>query len=229
MTESLIINFNEHFPLFPLPRCVLLPHATIPLHIFEPRYFRMVSDVLDTHGMIAMASFEGEAWKQNYEGAPPLRDFVCLGHIVRHESLPGNRYQILLQGLCRARIVEELGHSPYRVARLEPVECVAESDEDLAPQRSTLEKLFGDSLLKQLSGVSAIGHWISAEVPTTALVDLATMALCDDHEARYQLLTESNAIARAHWLENYLLQTRKTLAVAERFSPAELPDGLNLN
>lgn len=264
MTESLTINFAEPFPLFPLPQCVLLPHATIPLHIFEPRYYQMISDVLDRHGMIAMASFEGQAWQTNYEGSPPIRPYVCLGHIVRHEPLPDRRYHILLQGLCRAKLVEELPHTPYRLARLDPIEVTAEpeseEDSDIDPdveltaeekapeidadaaipgvsgevdplkrQRKRIERLLHDAHLRQLAGVSAISHWITDEVPTPALVDLATMALCDDHEARYSLLAEPDAAARARWLEQYLNATRRSLALAQKFAPPDMPDGLHLN
>ncbi|MCE9591376.1 MAG: LON peptidase substrate-binding domain-containing protein [Planctomycetes bacterium] len=229
MTESLTINFSEPFPLFPLPQCVLLPHATIPLHIFEPRYYKMVSDVLDGHGMIAMSAFEGDDWKQDYEGSPPLRPFVCLGHIVRHEALPNNRYHILLQGLCRARLIEEVPSTPYRMARLDPTETVSEPDGDLDDHRRRIESLLTDKHLKELAGVSAISHWLTAEVPTTALVDLASMALCDDNESRYRLLAEPNAVARAQWLEHYLKLTRRSLEVAQRFAPPDMPDGINLN
>jgi Lon protease-like protein len=36
-------------PIFPLPDAVLMPHAELPLNIFEPRYLNMVNDVLGSH------------------------------------------------------------------------------------------------------------------------------------------------------------------------------------
>ncbi|MFW5653133.1 MAG: LON peptidase substrate-binding domain-containing protein, partial [Planctomycetota bacterium] len=125
MPEMIQINFKREFPIFPLAGVSLLPHASVPLHIFEDRYVRMVDDILDETGQLAMGTFAGSRWKQEYHGNPPIRPVVCLAQIERHERLPDGHFNILLQGLCRAQIVEE--HMPdvsvpYRVARLAPLE-----------------------------------------------------------------------------------------------------------
>ncbi len=231
MAETLTIDFSKPIPLFPLPQCLLLPHATIPLHIFEPRYRQMVSDALDSQGLIAMASFEGEDWKSDYEGSPPIREYVCVGYIVKHDLLPDGRYNILLQGVCRARVVEELdSQEPYRTAVLEPIEPQPPPMEiDLVDHREQIESLLSDPLLKDLASVSAIHNWLSSEVPTTALIDLAIMTTCESTRDRYRLLAEPSVNARAQWLEKMLRDTRKSLATAQRFNPGSLADGVNLN
>jgi Lon protease-like protein len=230
MTETLTIDFSEPVPLFPLPQCVLLPHGTIPLHIFEPRYRRMVADAIDSRGLIAMASFADDGWKLDYEGRPALREHVCLGYVVRHESLPEGRYNILLQGVCRARIVEEVESKPYRRALLEPTEPRPPVMEiDLVDHRESLEGLLGDPLLKELASVSAIHNWLTSEVPTAALIDLATMTICENTDERYGLLSEPDVLTRAAWLERLLRDTRRTLKVAQHFHPRDCADGVNLN
>ena len=55
-----------------------------------------------------MAVFAGDAWKRAVPRPPPLRKAVCVGHILLHERLHDGRYNVLLQGVCRARIVREL-------------------------------------------------------------------------------------------------------------------------
>ena len=100
MAEVISVNFSKPMPLFPLPEVVLLPHAIQPLHVFEDRYRVMVEHCLDGSGQIAMASFDGDDWKKDYEeGLPKLRPAVCIGQIVHHESLPDGRHQILLHGV----------------------------------------------------------------------------------------------------------------------------------
>ncbi len=229
MSESLTIDFRQPVPLFPLPSCVLLPWATVPLHIFEPRYRKMTSDALDSRGLIAMAMFEGDNWRKDYEGNPDIRPVVCVGYIVRHERLPDGRFNILLQGACRARVVRETPVKLYRQAFLEPLETTPPMEIDLADERERLECLLNDPMLQQLSSVAAVRNWVSREIPTAALIDLATMAVCEDSDQRYELLSESVTQVRAHWLERWLRTTRRTLSLAGKFEPPQTSDQINFN
>ncbi len=219
MPDSLTIDFADPIPLFPLPQCVLLPHVTIPLHIFEPRYRQMIADVLEASGLIAMASYEGEGWKNAEAVKPPIRPFVCLGYIIRHQSLEDGRSNIYLQGVCRARIKREVKHTPYRMAYLEPTEPEPVMDIDLTDQRTDIEMLLTDPLLSRLAAVCAIQQWLSPEVPTVAVIDLMIMNLTIDFEQRYALLAEPDAATRARWLQRFLIETRRTIEVARGFDP----------
>src|SRR5690606_8658642 len=107
MDQHLTLNFNKPIPLFPLPACVLLPHATIPLQFFEPRYVQMAADTLAENKLICTATFQGQAWMEQYNASPPVEPGVCVGYIVEHRHLPDGRYHVLVQGLCRARMISE--------------------------------------------------------------------------------------------------------------------------
>ena len=229
MPEKLTIDFGHPVPLFPLSQCVLFPNATVPLHVFEQRYKRMVGDVLDSHGLVAMALFEGNDWKRDYNGSPPVRPTVCVGYVVRHECLPDGRCNILLQGICRAAIKRELDHTPYRTALLQPTEPNPPMEIDLGDHRRRIESILADPLLKQLASVSAIHNWFNAEIPTTALIDLAIMTICCNNEHRYAMLAEPDVFVRAVWLEEMLQDTRCTLVTAERFRQEAPADGVYLN
>ena len=109
------VNFGRPRPIFPLDQVTLLPQQVLPLHIFEPRYRQMVTDALDGSGQIAMAVFEGRDWKQQYHGRPPIRPAVCIGHIAQHEKLADGRYNIILRGVCRARVIKELAPRDARL------------------------------------------------------------------------------------------------------------------
>lgn len=229
MSESLTIDFRQPIPLFPLPNCVLLPHATIPLHIFEPRYRRMISDALDGRGLLAMATFAGDAWRQDYEGNPPLRPCVCVGYIVRHQRMEDGRYNILLQGACRARIRSEPAAGPYRKAILEAIDRQEAMEIDLTDTRTRLDNLLNDPVLRDLASVAAIQNWLSREIPTAALIDLTTMTVCDDTDQRYAMLAEADVHRRSAWLERWLRETRRTLKVARQFEPPQVADRVNVN
>lgn len=226
---ALNLDFDSPFPLFPLQCCVMLPHTTAPLHIFEERYRQMTRDALDSNGLIAMATFSGEQWRETYDGNPPIRPCVCVGYIARHECLDNGRYNLLLQGLCRARVVREVGMGSYRTAILEPFETDPPMEIDLEPCRDQIEELLADPLLKQWAQVGAIRNLLSHEIPTAAMLDLAVMALCRCTEERYAMLAEPCPCERAQWLRRMLIKTRQTLDRAQRQGACVSEDGLGMN
>src|SRR6476660_4119244 len=141
-------DWDEHahvdcVPLFPLPNVVLFPRAVLPLHIFEERYKAMAADVLRTRTRrIAMALLR-PGWEKSYYSAPAIEPTVCVGTILSHERLADGTYNFLLQGLMRARVIDEMGGDlPYRVARVEPVVEPKVMEIDLSPARHRLESLF---------------------------------------------------------------------------------------
>ncbi len=136
-------------PLFPLPNVVLFPNVFLPLHIFEPRYRDMVADALEGDRMIGMVLLR-PGWEGNYEGRPPVYPIGCSGLITHHERLPDGRYNIVLRGVEKFRIVEEIDDetmrgrsSSYRVARVEILhEPVIDADRDeVRAARHRLEAL----------------------------------------------------------------------------------------
>lgn len=107
----------RRIPLFPLPGVVLLPGTLLPLHIFEPRYREMVAAALSGERTIGMALLrEGE---DPMTAAPPVLSIGGAGEIVDHERLDDGRYNIMLRGRFRYRILSEEPPAPYRIGRVE--------------------------------------------------------------------------------------------------------------
>lgn len=105
-------------PLFPLAEVVLFPRVGLPLHIFEPRYRKMVKDALEGERTIGMTLLK-VGYEDDYAGRPPVFPLGCAGRIEDVHSLPDGRYNILLRGVARFRIVEERPGEPYRLALVE--------------------------------------------------------------------------------------------------------------
>jgi len=230
MPYTLTIDFNRPMALFPLAQCVLLPHATIPLHIYEPRYRALTADALDSSGLVAMTTFQGDEYIQNYNGNPSIHDHVCVGYIVHHERMSDGRYNMLLQGIARAKIIDELEphHGGYRQAILSPIDTGA-MEIDLDYQRGQIETLLSDASLSRLASVHAIHNWLTPELPTSAVVDLVWQAVCDTHEQRYRMLAEPCALKRADHLIHHLRRTRQTLDKAQSMGPCMSEEGFPLN
>src|SRR5262249_36873339 len=112
-------DFSGTARLFPLPNLVLFPYVIQPLHIFEPRYRRLMADALADDRLMAMALLK-PGWEGDYHKRPAIHPVVCLGKIFKEERLADGRYNLLLHGLARARVLEELpAEKPYRSARVE--------------------------------------------------------------------------------------------------------------
>jgi Lon protease-like protein len=185
-------------PLFPLPNVVLFPNAVLPLHVFEERYKKMTADVLRTHRRIAMALLR-PGWEKNYYGRPAIEPVVCVGAILSHERLADGRYNFLLQGQTRARVVREVGEAPYRQAELEPLDETEDTEFDLADVRRRLTQLFERDSYAALPGGGQVRRLLAAAgVPTGVIADLlAFNVLSDDQVALKQsLLAEARVRSR---------------------------------
>lgn len=232
---SIQVNFSRPVPLFPLDSAVLMPQQVLPLHIFEPRYVQMIQQALDAAGQFAVAVFHGARWKQEYHGKPPLRPAVCLAQIVQHERLEDGRYNILVQGVCRARIVEELPAPKdeqrlYRCARLEPVGIDPDEERKLYGIRERLTEMLEEGPLTQFSHAGWVAERIrNEEIPTGVVLELVSFALPLRGELRYRLLEEADVAERAEMISRELASLGHLIRLARAQHPEEWPKGVSWN
>ena len=120
--------------IFPLGGALLFPRMQLPLHIFEPRYRALVSDAMARDRRIGMIQPRGDG------DPPPLFDIGCVGRIAHVEALDDGRYNIVLEGLAKFRLLGELAvATPFR-----QIEAELEKDEPAEPlpmiRRAALEE-----------------------------------------------------------------------------------------
>jgi len=156
------MTLPEVFPIFPLDEVILVPGQMLPLHIFEPRYRDMVADVLGRDRAFAMAVSEnGSATGAGKN--PPVRPVCGLGKIVHHQPYPGGRADIIVEGLARMRIEEELAtDKPYRVVR-------ARRFEEVEPEDDRTDRV--RKLLERVKGLDDAEREAVAELPLSPLLD----------------------------------------------------------
>ena len=135
---ALHVSRTIRVPLFPLPGAVLFPRAQLPLHIFEPRYREMVRDAIDGPGQIAMI----QPHRLDHDNQAPLYGVGCVGELVGVEELEDGRFNIVLLGSHRFRLVRETeANAAYRCAE---VDIAAFDDEEPPPlemiQRAEVER-----------------------------------------------------------------------------------------
>jgi len=180
-------------PIFPLEAATLFPNGTYPLHIFEPRYRAMVADALKGDRIIGMVTLQ-PGYEKDYEARPPIFAIGSAGLITEYEELPDGRYNIVLGGLVKFRVVSEDQGRPYRLARIEtiPEPLDATRTAALAETRKRLE-----ALLDALSDKLPVGQ-PPPGMPDETLVDLLSQFLpLEARGDRQRLLELADPLARA--------------------------------
>ena len=202
-------------PLFPLPNTVLFPHTLLPLHIFEPRYKTMISDVLASEQMIGIVQLR-PGWDEDYFGAPPIYKIFGLGRIVESEKWPDGRYDILVSGMFRAHLVQEIEHEIYRQAEVEIISDHIPSDK--AREVQDVHEVLLQIITKLSTALPPdlkiyAGNDVSTLSPGM-LTDVMTSLLVNDPYDRQSLLSEPD-VARRQQLLRIQIQTMLQLGLSE--------------
>lgn len=183
-------------PIFPLPGVVLFPNVFLPLHIFEPRYRRMVADALVGDRIIGMVLLR-PGWEGDYEGRPPVYAIGCAGLITHADTLADGRHNIVLRGLAKFRVTAEDDSRPYRIARAETIlEPLNEADREvMRAERRRLEAL----LVPQPEG-RGVDPKVPPSMPDEDLVNALAQHLDLDAVEKQALLERSGLVARCRSL-----------------------------
>ena len=204
-------------PIFPLPNVVLFPSVFLPLHIFEPRYRKMLADALSGDRIIGMVLLKGghpgdrrrrppavpagdlPAPGDERAGSepPPVYDVGCAGLVSHAERLPDGRSNIVLRGIERFRIVAEVGGRAYRRAEVAPLpETDSERIRDeLRRLRTRLDPL--------LAGQFEDADWrrmVPADMGDDALVNALAQYLDLEPVEKQALLEQGDVAGRSRAL-----------------------------
>jgi Lon protease-like protein len=202
---SSLSGFSGKVRLFPLPNVVLFPHVLQPLHVFEPRYRQLLEDALDEDRMLALALLQ-PGWEDSYAERPPIHPVVCIGKILNEQKLPDGRYNLMLQGLCRARVNKELQTDRlYRVGHvyLMPDSPIKSHDREGEVRRRLAEQL-GDWFVNHPVALGQLTKLVQSSLPSGALCDIFSFALPLDSEFKQLLLEETDVEQRVGYLIEHL-------------------------
>jgi uncharacterized protein len=183
-------------PIFPLDKVVLFPNVFLPLHIFEPRYRDMVSDALAGDRIVGMVLLR-PGFEADYEGRPPVYPVGCAGVITHNERLTDGRFNIVLRGIEKFRVIGEDTSRPYRLAHIEPIPEWPDDQEreELRRQRQRLEALLAAAVER-----SGSEPRFPPAVPDEDLVNALAQYLELDPIERQALLERKGALSRCRAL-----------------------------
>jgi len=97
-------EFPNKIPVFPLSNFIIFPNTNVPLNIFEPRYIQMIDDCMKGNRLIGIV----QPKKSGDLKKPNLYDVGCVGKITSFNETDDGRYLIVINGICRYKIIEEL-------------------------------------------------------------------------------------------------------------------------
>ncbi len=199
-------DFQGTGRLFPLPGVVLFPHVVMPLHIFEPRYRQLTEDALSGDRLVTLVQVAPDiCWPG--KGEPPLAAVGCLGRILEYERLADGRFNFLLLGRKRVRIVREItAPTLYRQAELEILEDL-ESDPTASARRDELVGLFRACVSRLGPIDSDLDQLLQGELSLGVLTDILAHALGLPAVLKQQLLDERRVERRAEILCHLLSAT----------------------
>ncbi len=187
-------------PIFPLPNMVFFPNTRVPLHVFEQRYRQMIADALDTDQRVGIVLLR-PGWEADYFGAPPIHLCGTVGTIEQAVPLEDGRFNILLHGDVRFRVVDEVSNLPYRTARVIAQPESHRTIDQAYAQREWLADL-SRQYLHYLPDQAAV-----PEIDTVALDALTNaliMSLNLEIEEKQRLLEIDDMISRAESVGNEL-------------------------
>lgn len=229
MVESDPLNgFSGQARLFPLPDHVLFPAVVQPLHLFESRYLELVENALLTDRFIAMGMLS-PGWQSEYYSRPPVESTVCLGHIMSHERLDGGKYNILLRGAARARIVRELPPlRSFREVELELLQddmsgCTPSAMDAMCRRLLTAAKRFFHN---QTEVTLALQEIVKLNVNLGHLCDLLSHLMPIDASTKQLLLAEVRVIDR---VERLLADLERISVPSNRPSEWKFPPDFSVN
>lgn len=207
---------RRRIPLFPLPGVVLLPGTLLPLHIFEPRYRALVADALAGDRTIGMALLK-PGWELRGEN-PPIYPVGGAGTIADSEELPDGRFNIVLEGTFRFRIVAEAAAERYRSASVEEILSVPfPGAQEAGRAREAATRLF-DSLSGTMEIPPLPDEHLSAERLAS---EIAVRLRYAPNELQAILETDSLA-GRFGALIGRMVEWQKRIDFLAPFRPGEL-------
>jgi len=204
-------------PVFPLPDLVFFPHASLPLHIFEPRYRKMTQDALRGERLIALALLN-PGWERDYDGNPAIAPLGCAGLIEDDVRLPDGRFNIRLRGLARIEFLSFVQESPYRIARVRVLED--RNDQDGPQVEEDKKRLMAvcAGLLQEFSGRDSQAFALDNAMPFAAAVNTLCQSLAMEPREKIALLGLDDVrdrcrgllgILEERWREISLRQARR--------------------
>jgi hypothetical protein len=195
----------QRLPIFPLPGAVLLPHTLLPLHIFEGRYVAMIQHCLEQNLPIGLIMIE-PGHEDAHLGCPPVVPTFGIGRVIASSELDDGRFFIMLRGMARARLVEEVESDfAFRTVRAQLITEALGDPDAVKTKVQTLGACLSSLMLSQPSMAQAASHILEQGAHAAELADRLAHEVFSEPAQRQRLLEISSVDQRLDAIVEELL------------------------
>ena len=193
-------DLTPRIPIFPLRGAILLPRATLPLNVFEPRYLEMLDDVMSGDRLIGIIQPAASAGSDDDES--PLADSVglrrvgCVGRVTTYQEVDHARLVITLTGITRYEILDEaVTDLPYRVASVSYDRFASDLNEGLGEDQVDRTNLLR-VLRSYLDANKLEADWAAIQRASSEFLINALCVMCPYGPEEKQALLEADDLKR---------------------------------
>lgn len=226
---SIEISVPAEIPVMTLANVVLFPQAILPLHIYEPRYRKMLEDVLDGDRLFVVAGqdVEKDYVTDGFESPYPV---ASVGVVRASHQCEGGTSNLIVQGLVRVRFKQIVREDPYRVVQIEPLWTTPGAT---SAQLHALRK----KLIRVLHTRYRLGNDVSDEVlhfleslhDPEVFLDLSVFTLCPECKMKQQLLETLETRERFQCFLDYMERLNEELIIDKKLRGDMDDDQIALN
>jgi uncharacterized protein len=204
-------------PLFSLSNVVLFPKTPVPLYVFEEKYRTMIREVLEGNKELVVALIKPGS-ESGHAGISGLYQVACLGRIETYEELEDGKYNIVVAGIQRVRLIREIQHIPYQMVEVESIEEPEYGllTEDLMVNHNHLGELFA-KFTELATGANQHAQDLMPQLDFESLVNMVAMTLNLAIEQKQMLLEMDDPSLRCDMLIPILQQQLETLELVRKF------------
>jgi Lon protease-like protein len=188
----------------------------------------MIRETLAGSGELVIALLRAGA-EANYSALSMVNEIACLGKIETYEELEDGKYNIVVVGIHRVRIIREVQHSPYRMVEIERLDDAVDNEHspDILRRQNHLGGLFA-RFTELATGVQHQARELMPQLDFESLVNMVAMTLNLDIEQKQALLEIQDLLQRCDILIPILQQQLETLALVRQFEHIK-PETPSLN
>jgi Lon protease-like protein len=218
------ITLPAEVPVMTLPNVAFFPQALMPLHIFEPRYRRMLRDVLASNRLFAVAGIDPRV-NDPEDALEPIHRIASVGIVRACQKRDNGTSDLLLQGLVRVEVLEVVTEKPYRSIR---IRALASAPGAEAAENERLRQELARLLqLKSKLGARApldVAAFVQTIDDPEVFSDLAAFTFCENPAVKQKLLETLDVNRRLQLFSRQLKAEIASLRLRRKLQ-GDLEDG----
>ena len=224
--KKVLNDFNGIAPIFPLPDFVMFPKTAYSFNIFESRYKELISDILNGDKLFCTSLLEPSS-DDEYLESPNFHNIGTLCYIIEHKELKNGNYNIIVSGLKKVRIKEELNSDKkYRMVNLEVLDENKFVDREQEKRRKLINKFM--SLFSPDSDTLNLNLIDTSMISTEMLTNLGSLILPLENKDKQKLLELDNTELRLEVLCQFMDSELKVENDLSNFNQI-IPTNINWN